>query len=138
MRARNRTASLALAIVALTVALGATACSDSGSDDSSSSVPVFHDGDSITVKNDQEFVIALTANPSTGYTWDAGPNDNVKYLSSKQVNASSGAIGAAGTQQLTFKAIKTGSSTLELAYARQFEGGVPPAETASFDVKVTG
>ena len=137
MRARSTTIFLALAIVALATALGATACS--GSDDSSSSsVPVFRDGDSIAVENGQEFVIALTANPSTGYTWDAGPNDNVKYLSSKQVNASSGAIGAAGTQELTFKAIKTGSSTLELAYARQFEGGVPPAETASFAVKVTG
>jgi inhibitor of cysteine peptidase len=99
---------------------------------------VFSEGDSVTVKNGQEFVIALTANPSTGYTWDAGPNDNVQYLSSKQVNASGAAIGAAGTQELTFKAIKTGSSTLELAYARQFEGGVPPAETTSFAVKVTG
>ena len=116
--------------------LGAVACSDSD-DSSSSSVPVFHEGDTITVKNGQEFVIALTANPSTGYTWDAGPNDNVKYVSSKQVNASSGAIGAAGTQELTFKAVQTGSSTLELAYARQFEGGVPPAQTTSFDVTVT-
>ena len=37
---------------------------------------------------------------------------------------------------MTFKAYKTGSSTLELAYARQFEAGVPPAKTASFDVTV--
>ena len=28
------------------------------------------------------------------------------------------------------------SSTLELTYARQFEGGVPPAKTATFDVTV--
>ena len=135
MRARRLTSFLALAVIVLAVGLGAVACSDS--DDSSSSVPVFHEGESITVKNGQEFVIALTANPSTGYTWDAGPNDNVTYQSSKQVNASSGAIGAAGTQELTFKAVKTGSSTLELAYARQFEGGVPPAQTTSFAVKVT-
>ena len=138
MRARRTTTMLALAIVTVVVALSATACSASGSDDSSASVPVFHEGDSITVKDGQEFVIALTANPSTGYTWSAGPNDNVKYMSSKQVNASSGAIGAAGTQELKFTAIKTGSNTLELAYARQFEGGVPPAETVSFPVEVTG
>ena len=135
MRGRRRMSIVGLAIVVLAVCLGAVACSDSA--DSSSSVPVFHEGDTITVKNGQEFVIALTANPSTGYTWDAGPNDNVKYQSSKQVNASNGAIGAAGTQELTFKAVKTGSSTLELANARQFEGGVPPAQTTSFAVKVT-
>ena len=81
-------------------------------------------------------MIALTANPSTGYTWDSGPNKNVKYQSSKQVKASGNAVGAAGTQELTFKAVKTGSSTLDLAYARQFEGGVPPAQTTSFDVTV--
>jgi len=86
----------------------------------------------------QEFVISLTANPSTGYTWDAGKNAKVNFLSSKQVEASSGAIGAAGTQKLTFRAVDTGTTTLELAYARQFEGGVPPAQTTSFAVKVTG
>jgi inhibitor of cysteine peptidase len=137
MRARSTPTVVAFAIAALGI-LGAAGCSGSDDSSSASSVPVFHQGDSITVENGQELVIALTANPSTGYTWVAGPNDNVKYLSSKQVNASSGAIGAAGTQQLKFTAIKAGSSTLELAYARQFEGGVPPAETASFPVKVTG
>ena len=136
MHARRLITIVGLVLLVVAVSLAAVACSDSG-DSSSSSVPVFHEGDSISVKNGQEFVIALTANPSTGYTWDAGPNDNVKYESSKQVNASSGAIGAAGTQELTFKAVKTGSSTLELAYARQFEGGVPSAQTTSFDVTVT-
>src|SRR6185295_11046644 len=68
MRARRTTTMLALAVVTVVVALSATACSDSGSDDSSASVRVFHEGDSIMVKDGQEFVIALTANPSTGYT----------------------------------------------------------------------
>jgi inhibitor of cysteine peptidase len=116
--------------------LGAAACSDSGGSGDSSSVPVFHEGDTITVKNGQEFVIALTSNPSTGYTWQAGKNDKVKYLSSSQVNASSGAIGAAGTQELKFKAVDTGTTTLELAYSRPFEGGVPPAQTTSFAVTI--
>jgi inhibitor of cysteine peptidase len=135
MRARRLTGIVGLSIMVLAVGLGAAACSDS---DDPSSAPVFHEGDSITVKREQEFVIALAANPSTGYTWSAGKNDSVEYLSSKQVNASSSAIGAAGTQELKFKAVAAGTTTLELAYSRQFEGGVPPAQTASFHVKVTG
>jgi predicted secreted protein len=136
MRAHRPTGIVGLSIMVLVVGLGAAACS--GSDDSTSPVPAFHEGDTIAVENGQEFVISLAANPSTGYTWDAGDNDKVKYLSSKQVNASSNAIGAEGTQELKFKAVDTGSTTLELAYARQFEGGVPPAKTTSFDVKISG
>ena len=97
---------------------------------------MYHEGDSITVDNGDEFVIELEANPSTGYTWDAGKNANVKLESSKQVASPSAPPGASGTQQMTFKAYETGSSTLELAYARQFEPGVPEALTASFDVTV--
>jgi inhibitor of cysteine peptidase len=136
MRVRTVQVLAGVSILVIALALGTVACSDSGGSGDSSSVPVFHEGDTITVKNGQEFVISLTANPSTGYTWDAGKNDKVKYLSSKQVNATNNAIGAPGTQELKFKAVATGTTTLELAYARQFEGGVPPAQTASFDVKV--
>jgi len=130
MRSRGAASVVAFAVVAL----GLAACSDDS--DSGGSVPVYHDGDSITVDNGDDFVIALTANPSTGYTWDAGKNANVKLVSSKQVTGAAAPPGASGTQQMTFKAYKTGSSTLELAYARQFEPGVPPAKTASFDVTV--
>ena len=133
MRVRTVKAFAGFSIMLIALGLGAAACSDSGD---SSSVPVFHEGDTITVKNGQEFVIALTANPSTGYTWQAGKDDKVKYLSSSQVNASNNAIGAAGTQELKFKAVATGTTTLELAYSRPFEGGVPPAQTASFDVTI--
>lgn len=52
------------------------------------------------------------------------------------MNSSGQAVGASGTQQLKFKAVASGKTTLELAYSRPFEGGVPPAETASFDVTI--
>jgi inhibitor of cysteine peptidase len=135
MRTRSYRAVVALMGMALALGIGLTACSDD-SDSGGGSVPVYHEGDSITVGNGKQFVIELTANPSTGYSWDAGKNPNVKLVSSKQVAVSSAAPGAPGTQRMTFKAYNTGSSTLELAYARPFEGGVPPAQTASFDVKV--
>jgi predicted secreted protein len=134
MRHHRFISFVACAGIALALGSGLVACSDDS--DSSGSVPVYHEGDSITIDNGKEFVIALDANPSTGYTWDAGKNPNVKLVSSKQVSSKDAQPGASGTQRMTFKANKTGSSTLELAYARQFEGGVPPAKTASFDVTV--
>lgn len=124
----------ACAILGLSLVTGLSCSDDSGSP---STVTTYHEGDSISVDNGDTFVIALDANPSTGYTWDAGENPNVKFVSSKQVSKADAPPGASGTQELTFKAVKTGSSTLELAYARPFEGGVPPAETASFDVTVS-
>ena len=73
---------VAFAVIALALGVGLTACSDDS--DGGGSVPVYHDGDSITVDDGDEFVIALEANPSTGYTWGAGENANVELVSSKQ------------------------------------------------------
>jgi len=121
-----------LACVALSLGAGLVACSD----DSSESVPVYHDGDSITATKGSQFVVELAANPSTGYSWQAAPNDTVELVSSKQVSAKGAAPGAAGEQRMTFKATKLGASTLEFSYARSFEPGVPPANTATFDLEV--
>lgn len=98
-------------------------------------VPVYHPGDAITVAHGDEFVVALSANPSTGYEWTAADNPDVAFVSSQQVPSGS-RPGAPGTQELTFRADRRGSSTLELDYARSFEADVPPAKTAKFAVTV--
>jgi inhibitor of cysteine peptidase len=96
---------------------------------------VYHQGDDISVKQGDDFVIALPANPSTGYEWTAADNPDVMFVSSHQLQGGS-QPGAPGTQQLAFHAEHTGSSTLVLDYARSFEPGVPPAKTAKFAVTV--
>jgi inhibitor of cysteine peptidase len=107
-----------------------------GDDAPASNAPaVYHQGDSIAVANGTEFVIALPANPSTGYSWTAGDDHDVAFVSSRQL-AGENQPGAAGTQELTFRATSTGMSTLELAYARPFEPDVPPVKTAQFPVTV--
>src|SRR5690242_10298763 len=67
------------------------------------STTVYHQGDDVTVDRGDEFVIALTANPTTGYEWSAAANANVTFVSSKQVTEST-LPGAPGTQELTFRA----------------------------------
>ena len=96
---------------------------------------VYHEGDAIDVARGDRFTVALPANPSTGYAWDSDPGPKLKQVSSKQIQQSN-LIGAPGVQQITFQAEKTGATTLRLAYSRSFEGGVPPAKTASFAVTI--
>ncbi len=87
------------------------------------------------MQNGEQFTIALTANPTTGYSWSAEDNDDVKQVSSKQV-AGGTMPGAGGTQMLTFEATAKGSTTLVLNYARPFEQDQPPAQTEKFPVTV--
>jgi inhibitor of cysteine peptidase len=109
-----------------------------GDDAPAAEVPsVYREGDTITVKNGDEFVISLPATPSTGYSWTAADNPEVELVTSSQI-AGADRPGASGTQELTFRARDRGTTELELAYARPFEHGVPPAKTATFPVTVTG
>jgi inhibitor of cysteine peptidase len=133
-RPRPRFAVL-LALVGL-LAFTAACSSDSDSSSGAKAKVYTQDDSKISVADGGEFVVALPANPSTGYSWSAGPNDLVTLEHTTQVSGGS-MPGAEGTQRMTFRAEATGSTTLELAYARPFEGGVPPAETASFVVTVT-
>jgi len=106
------------------------------SSDRTTSVSVYTPGQSITVDQGNQFVIALAANPTTGYSWKAAANDNVEQVKSKFVQGDSKLMGADGTQFITFKATKRGSTTLQVDYARSFEKGTAPADTESFPVRV--
>ena len=127
-------------VVVVAVAGLLAGCGGDGKDSKSgggSGAKVYEAGDSISVSNGDTFVIALEANPSTGYSWDAEANDDVEFVKSAQVQGNSNAVGAPGTQQLTFKAVKTGSSTLTLNYLRPFDPpGTAPAKTEDFPVTV--
>jgi inhibitor of cysteine peptidase len=97
--------------------------------------PVYHQGDDISVAEGDEFVIAIAANPSTGYSWSAADNPDVTFESSRQVERAN-RPGAGGTQELTFRAAKQGTTTLVLDYTRPFEPDAPPAKSARFPVTV--
>lgn len=94
-----------------------------------------------TIKKGDIVKITLEANSSTGYTWDVASNnkkvlryDGKKYIEPKSTG-STPIVGAAGKEVLTFKAIKSGTSTLKLVYHRPWEKNVKPAKT--FTIKIT-
>lgn len=127
-----------LLVVAAALVIAVTGCGDSGRSAARERVRVYREGDAIEVAVGERFGIALKANPTTGYVWSAEENDQVEFVSSRQVPGATDRVGAPGTQRLTFRAVERGSSTLVLGYARPFEPGVPPVRTAEFIVTVTG
>lgn len=108
-----------------------------GDDSPATQAPkVYHEGDSIEVAVGEEFIVALPATPSTGYTWTAAGNPDVTFLSEQQIQGGA-QPGAEGTQELTFEGRQAGESQLVFTYARSFEKSDPPAKTAKFPLTVT-
>jgi inhibitor of cysteine peptidase len=71
-----------------------------------------------------QVVIALDANPSTGFDWDIDQTKSTMLaLQGKTFQASSpGLPGSGGTDTFTFKALTAGTVNLRLKYWRSFEG----------------
>ena len=96
-------------------------------------------GRQVTLDTGGEFSVALTGNPTTGYTWEAKDLDTA-FL--QQVGAAQfkgdrpGVPGAGGTLTLTFKALKSGTAPLTLVYHRSWETNVKPADTFTVTVFV--
>jgi inhibitor of cysteine peptidase len=144
-----RPARATLALVTAVAVGGVLLAACSSGDDSSSgnsdgrttgtTVAVYHESDtSIAVGVGEKFVLALPANPTTGYSWKAIVSNPtvVRADGSKQVTPEGSPPGAGGTQRLTFTALADGTSTLELVYDRPFAEGSPGNKTITYTVTV--
>jgi len=97
-------------------------------------IETYTDADkTINANVNEEFVIALDSNPTTGYNWEESYDEAMlklvesKYEMGKQ--AEEGMVGAGGTQYFRFQALKTGTTEITLTYKRSWE-------TESADQKV--
>ena len=71
-----------------------------------------------------EFAIALDSNPTTGYSWNASYDTSMLSLEKEKYQPSEkepGLVGAGGTQYYQFKALKAGSTEINLTYLRSWE-----------------
>lgn len=92
----------------------------------------------------KEFTISLSSNRSTGYGWQLAKTLDetiVKsvsnyYQSAPQPPGKNPVMGAPGTEVWTFKALKSGKTTIEFKYVRPWEKDKAPAGTESFSVVV--
>ena len=80
--------------------------------------------DPVSVKVGESFKVELCSNPSTGFAWNPVNlgNDQLQVVSHETAPASSGLIGAAGTETWTVKAAGAGDHDLVFWYLRSWEG----------------
>jgi inhibitor of cysteine peptidase len=111
-----------------------------GSDDDS--VQVFDENDvgtDVTVEVGEQFEIRLESNATTGYAWQVVEQPDAVTLVSDEYEApDTSLVGAGGVEVFVFEGASAGSGELRLEYVRSFENPPVPAETADYQIQVTG
>ena len=132
----------ALAAIGI-MAFGAGACADDGSETDAArcvGCPTFGASDMrIRVDADQDFVIELDANPSTGYRWEVtavSDPEVVRMIADTYVPPHMAAPGAGGKQRLEFAGDRQGTTTVTIRSARAFDPADPTARELVFTVTV--
>ena len=85
-----------------------------------------------------EFAIALDSNPTTGYSWNASYDASLLSLEKEKYQPSEkepALVGAGGTQHYQFKALKAGSTEINLTYLRSWEE--EPIDRKVFTVEIS-
>ena len=136
-----------LALVAAALALAA-GCSQNPVADTWNRAPIVRntdasiDGRSEAVKRGDTLAVHLDANPTTGYRWElarlAGASVVQIGLPDYQPETAAGVprVGAPGHTTFRFRALQSGTSSIELAYRRPWESGVAAAKTVRFEIAV--
>ncbi|MGD9117165.1 MAG: protease inhibitor I42 family protein [Dehalococcoidia bacterium] len=86
-------------------------------------------GDNIDISVGGEFIIALSSNPTTGYTWQASYDETMLELVGgeptyePEEEGDGEMVGSGGTDFFRFKALKAGAVEITMTYAQHWEGG---------------
>ena len=127
----------ALAVAALLAAASLAACGGGGSDSGSTATPktieitpVAQTGTTTDAAVGDTIVVSLEANATTGYSWEFTAGDTFTIESSKYVPdpSPSNVAGSGGTQVVTLKVTKAGSSDLTGTYRQQWNSPSPGAQ----------
>ncbi len=90
----------------------------------------------------QTLAIALPSNATTGYAWRVSREEAGVLVPGTPFGDeitdphAPGMVGVGGMTQWRFVAARPGSATLSFAYGRPWERDAPPAETATYRVRV--
>ncbi len=82
-------------------------------------------GQTIDIGVNQEFVIAIGANPTTGYDWEVSLDETMLEMGEKIYKPAEEAeheiVGAGGVDYFRFKALKAGEAEITMVYKRSWE-----------------
>jgi inhibitor of cysteine peptidase len=83
------------------------------------------EGQAIDTEVNQQFVIALGSNRTTGYSWQESYDGTMLELvggqSTYKEEAKQGLLGGGGVEYFRFKAVKIGRTQITLVYQRAWE-----------------
>ncbi len=96
-------------------------------------------GQTIDIGIGQEFIIAIGANPTTGYDWEVSLDETILELVEKTYKPAEEAeheiVGAGGVEYFRFKALKTGETEITMVYKRPWEEEVLEQKVFIVDIK---
>jgi len=94
-------------------------------------------GQTIDIGVNQEFVIALGSNLTTGYSWQVSYDQSVLELVEKiyKEEAKQGVVGAGGVEYFRFKALKTERTKITLVYKRPWEEEVLDQKVFTINIR---
>lgn len=82
-------------------------------------------GQTINIGVNQEFVIALGSNPTTGYSWHENYDEDMIKLVEKTYElgeeAKQGVVGTGGIEYFRFKTLQIGKTEIAVTYKRPWE-----------------
>ncbi len=91
----------------------------------------------IIIKVGDKFTIALESNPTTGFSWmDGIEQDNISFIEKSFVSSQDeNIVGAGGIEYFTYQANEIGESEIYFTYCRPWES-VQPLEQKTFHIIV--
>ena len=98
-------------------------------------------GASVELAANQDLVVRLPSNPTTGYRWIyVEPKDAVLRVDGpstfESTQTAGGVVGAGGTEVWKLAPLKPGLQQLRFEYRRPWEQGVAPSQIATYAVTV--
>jgi len=97
-------------------------------------------GQAIEIGTNQEFVIALGSNPTTGYGWQESHDNTILELMEKTYKpgeeAKEGVVGAGGVEYFRFKTLNKGETEITLVYKRPWEEPTSQDVTKVFTIDI--
>jgi inhibitor of cysteine peptidase len=102
------------------------------------SVTDANSGESVALARNQQLVVRLPSNPTTGYRWALAQQSTpvVEPEGAPTYEKGAGAEGASGTETWRFAPTQAGEGTLRLEYRRLWEANTAPARVVSYKVTV--
>ena len=98
------------------------------------------EGQTIDISVNHEFIIAIGANPTTGYDWEVSLDETMLELAEKIYKLAEEAeheiVGAGGVDYFRFKALKKGTTEITMVYKRPWEETTLQDETKVFIVNI--